>query len=112
MTEPQITATPDAAAYIRSQLRSQQAAAIRVGVKTDGCSGYSYVLDFAHQPEPHDLEFHSNGVTILVDPVSIQVLAGSELVFQRQGLNSTIEVHNPNAMATCGCGESFALNAP
>ena len=80
---------------------------IRLGVKTSGCSGMAYKLEFADASEPEDLIFESHGVKVLVDPRSLPYLDGTELDYTREGLNEGFKFNNPNVKDACGCGESF-----
>jgi iron-sulfur cluster assembly protein len=80
---------------------------IRLGVRTSGCSGMAYKLEFADAPNPEDIEFVSYGVKVLVDPKSLPYLAGTELDYAREGLNEGFKFNNPNVKDACGCGESF-----
>jgi iron-sulfur cluster assembly protein len=82
---------------------------LRLGVRTAGCSGLAYTMEFADQRNPEDSEFESRGVTLLVDPKSLPYLAGTELDFVREGLNEGFKFRNPNSKAECGCGESFTV---
>jgi iron-sulfur cluster assembly protein len=82
---------------------------LRLGVRTAGCSGLAYTMEFADGREASDREFESNGVTVLIDPKSLPYLAGIELDFVREGLNEGFKFHNPNSKAQCGCGESFTV---
>ncbi|MCM2309235.1 MAG: iron-sulfur cluster assembly protein IscA [Pseudomonadota bacterium] len=80
---------------------------IRLGVKTSGCSGMAYKLEFADASEPEDHIFESHGVKVLVDPKSLPYLDGTELDYTREGLNEGFKFNNPNVKDACGCGESF-----
>jgi len=80
---------------------------LRLGVRTSGCSGLAYTLEFVDESSPDDVLFESNGVTILIDPKSLVYLDGTELDFVREGLNEGFKFNNPNVKAACGCGESF-----
>jgi iron-sulfur cluster assembly protein len=80
---------------------------IRLGVKTSGCSGMAYKLEFADAPEPEDHVFESHGVKVLIDPRSLPYLEGTELDYTREGLNEGFKFNNPNIKDQCGCGESF-----
>ena len=80
---------------------------LRLGVRTSGCSGMAYTLEFADAAQPEDLSFESNGVTVLIDPKSLVYLSGTELDFVREGLNEGFKFNNPNVKNQCGCGESF-----
>ena len=80
---------------------------IRLGVKTSGCSGMAYKLEFVDQTEAEDLVFESHGVRVVIDPKSLAYLEGTELDFVREGLNEGFKFNNPNVKDQCGCGESF-----
>ena len=80
---------------------------IRLGVKTSGCSGMAYKLEFVDQTESEDLVFESHGVKVVIDPKSLAYLDGTELDFVKEGLNEGFKFNNPNVKDQCGCGESF-----
>ena len=80
---------------------------LRLGVRTSGCSGMAYKLEFADEVEEGDLTFVDHGVTVLVDAKSLPYLDGMELDFTREGLNEGFKFNNPNVKNSCGCGESF-----
>jgi iron-sulfur cluster assembly protein len=80
---------------------------LRVGVRTSGCSGMAYKLEFADEADPDDIVFESYGVKVLVDPKSLPYIDGTELDFAREGLNEGFKFNNPNVKDQCGCGESF-----
>lgn len=80
---------------------------IRLGVKTSGCSGMAYKLEFADAAEPEDIVFDSHGLKVLVDPRSLPYIDGTELDYTREGLNEGFKFNNPNIKDQCGCGESF-----
>jgi iron-sulfur cluster assembly protein len=80
---------------------------LRLGVRTSGCSGMAYVLEFADALEPEDLVFEDHGVKVIVDPKSLLYLEGTELDYTREGLNEGFKFRNPNVKDACGCGESF-----
>lgn len=105
-----ITVTPKAAAQIRKALAKRGGGlGLRVAIKTSGCSGYAYALEFADNPAPDDLSFESEGVHLLVQAQSLPLVDGTQLDWVREGLNEGFKFSNPNASATCGCGESFAV---
>ena len=105
-----VTLTVNAATHVQKFLASRgKGIGLRVGVKTSGCSGMAYKLEFVDQASPDDLIFTSNGVNVLVDPASLTYLAGTELDYAREGLNEGFKFSNPNATANCGCGESFKV---
>ena len=80
---------------------------IRVGVRTSGCSGLAYVLEFVDDLQPGDKVFKDHGVTMVVDEKSLIYLEGTELDFVKEGLNEGFKFNNPNVTGECGCGESF-----
>src|SRR5262245_54016609 len=82
---------------------------LRVSVEGGGCSGFSYKFDLVRASEPDDLVIERAGACVLVDPVSLQYLAGSEIDFVDELIGSSFKVHNPNATASCGCGTSFSI---
>ena len=105
-----LSVTPKAARQIRKALDQRGGGfGLRVAVKTSGCSGYAYALEFAEAPEPEDLSFESEGVYLLVDAKSLPMVSGTQLDWVREGLNEGFKFNNPNAAATCGCGESFKV---
>jgi iron-sulfur cluster assembly protein len=105
-----IHVTEAAAKRIQDQLaRRGHGLGLRVGVKASGCSGYSYVIDYADEIGPDDQVIETHGVRVVVDAKSLPVLAGSTLDFQREGLNQMFRFLNPNARDACGCGESFSV---
>ena len=105
-----VSVTPKAAAQIRKALAKRGGGVgLRVAVKTSGCSGYAYALEFADAAQPDDLAFDSEGVQLLVDARSLPLVDGTQLDWVREGLNEGFKFHNPNATAACGCGESFAV---
>ena len=105
-----ITMTENAALHVRKYLESRgHGEGLRLGVKTSGCSGMAYTMEFADEFQPDDLRFESNGVTVIIDPKSLVYLDGTELDFVREGLNEGFKFNNPNAKAECGCGESFSV---
>ncbi len=82
---------------------------IRVGVKTTGCSGMGYVLEFVDEAQADDQVFDCRGVKVVVDPKSLAYIDGTELDFVKEGLNEGFQFKNPNAASECGCGESFSV---
>ncbi len=105
-----VTLTEKAARRVRESIAKRgRGIGLRLGVRTAGCSGLAYTMEFADGREAADCEFESNGVTLLIDPKSMPYLAGTELDFVREGLNEGFKFHNPNSKAQCGCGESFTV---
>ena len=106
-----IRLTASAIERVRAFLDKDQAAVgFRFGVKRTGCSGWGYVVEVAHERRPDDAAFDEQGVVILVDAESLPLVEGTEIDFQRQGLNASFVFHNPNATGECGCGESFTVS--
>jgi len=82
---------------------------IRIGVKTTGCSGLAYVLEYVDDPQEHDIKLDCNGCALFVDPKSCAYLQGMTVDYVRNGLNEGFEFQNPNERDRCGCGESFRV---
>lgn len=104
-----VTLTETAAKRVHAFLAKRNCVGLRLAVKTSGCSGMAYALEFADSADADDLRIESRGVTLLVDPKSLVYLAGTELDFVREGLNEGFKFNNPNVTNQCGCGESFAV---
>jgi len=105
-----VSLTNKAAAHVHKFLSNRgKGIGLRIGVKTSGCSGMSYTLEFADEAMPDDLIFDSNGVKVLVDPANLTYLDGTELDYTKEGLSEGFKFNNPNATASCGCGESFKV---
>ena len=103
-----VTLTERAAEQVQRHLAKRGAGlGVRLGIKTTGCSGMAYKLEFVDQASEEDQVFDSHGVKILVDPKSLAYVDGTELDFVRQGLNEGFQFNNPNEKDRCGCGESF-----
>jgi len=103
-----ITLTEKAAEHVRGFLEKRgKGLGLRLGVRTTGCSGLAYKLEFADAANPEDVEFECHGVKVLVDPKSLQYIDGTELDYAREGLNEGFKFRNPNVKDECGCGESF-----
>lgn len=82
---------------------------LRLGVKTTGCSGMAYTLEFVDEVNQEDVSFDSRGITIVVDPKSLPYIDGTVLDFAKEGLNEGFQFKNPNVKDECGCGESFTV---
>lgn len=105
-----VTLTDKAAERVRSFLAKRgKGEGLRLGVRTTGCSGKAYVLEFVDGANPEDHVFESNGIRVFIDPKSLVYLDGTELDFAREGLNEGFKFNNPNVKGTCGCGESFSV---
>lgn len=106
MIELTQTAAQHVADYLRHRGKGE---GIRIGVKTSGCSGLAYVLEFVDQIDPYDEYFESHGVKVFVDPKSLVYLDGLQMDYVKNGLNEGFEFNNPNQKGECGCGESFTV---
>lgn len=103
-----ITLTEKAANHIQNFLTKRgKGEGIRLGVKTSGCSGMAYTLEFVDDVQPEDLVFEGYGVKVFVDPKSLVYLNGTELDYTKEGLQEGFKFQNPNVKDECGCGESF-----
>jgi iron-sulfur cluster assembly protein len=105
-----VTVTEAAAQHISRHLASRgKGIGIRLGVRTSGCSGMAYVLEFVDAAESEDNVFEQSGVKVIIDPKSLVYLEGTELDFVKEGLNEGFKFNNPNISGECGCGESFTV---
>ncbi len=103
-----ISLTPSAAERVRSYLaRRGTGVGLRLGVTKTGCSGYSYVINYADEIDAGDVVFEDKGVTVIVDPDALPLIDGTEVDFVKNGLNEAFSFRNPNISGECGCGESF-----
>ncbi len=105
-----ITATPAAVEHIQKMLAHRgKGIGIRLGIKTTGCSGMAYKLEYVDTPNADDTIFQINMTNIYIDPKSMPYLDGTELDYTREGLNEGFKFNNPNVKDECGCGESFSV---
>ena len=105
-----ITLTESAARRVAEHLgRRGHGVGLRLGVRKSGCSGFAYVIDFADEVGSSDIVFDARGVRVVVDRESLPFIDGTEVDFQRQGINASFVFRNPNATGECGCGESFTV---
>lgn len=105
-----LTLSERAAKHVQKSLEKRgKGVGLRLGVKTSGCSGMAYKLEFVDVPNDDDVRFESFGVSIFTDAKSLVYLDGTELDFVREGLNEGFKFNNPNAKNECGCGESFQV---
>jgi iron-sulfur cluster assembly protein len=105
-----ITVTDTASNRIKKNLTQRgQGMGIRLGVRTTGCSGLAYVLEYVDTLAPEDTAFEQDGFVVVVDPKSLSLMDGLEVDYVRQGLNEGFEFKNPNEKDRCGCGESFRI---
>ena len=110
MSEPSITVSERAARRIGDILKAEPAGTmLRVSVEGGGCSGFQYKFGMEQAKADDDLVIARAGATVLIDPVSQQYMAGSEIDFVEDLIGASFKVKNPNATASCGCGTSFAL---
>ncbi len=105
-----VTLTEAAARHVSRYLsRRGKGVGVRLGVKTTGCSGLAYKLEYVDEISPEDQVFEGHGVKVLIDPKSLAYIDGTELDFVREGLNEGFRFNNPNERDRCGCGESFRV---
>ncbi len=105
-----ITLTQQAANHVSRYLAKRgKGVGLRLGVRTTGCSGMAYKLEYVDEPDADDLVFENFGVKVFVDAKSLPYIDGTELDYAREGLNEGFKFSNPNEKATCGCGESFTV---
>jgi len=103
-----ISLTPSAAQRVRNYLEKRgSGVGLRLGVTQTGCSGYSYVINYAEEIDPADIVFEDQGVKVVVDPEALALIDGTEVDFVKNGLNEAFSFRNPNISGECGCGESF-----
>ncbi len=93
----------------RSLSKRGKGVGVRLGVKTTGCSGLAYTLEFVDEMIGEDVVFEEHGVKVLVDPKSMAYIDGTQLDYVREGLNEGFRFNNPNERDKCGCGESFRV---
>ncbi|AZG08650.1 iron-sulfur cluster assembly protein IscA [Pigmentiphaga sp. H8] len=105
-----VTLTERAARHVSRYLQKRgKGIGLRLGVRTTGCSGLAYKLEYVDEAQAEDQVFESQGVKVYIDPKSLPYLAGTELDYAREGLNEGFKFNNPNEKASCGCGESFTV---
>ena len=110
MSEPSITLSARAAHRIVELLSDEPAASLfRVSVEGGGCSGFQYRFDVARERTPDDFVIEREGAVVVVDPVSLQYMAGSQIDFVDELIGAAFKIENPKATASCGCGTSFSL---
>jgi len=105
-----ITMTDSAADHVRRHLDQRgKGVGLRLAVRTTGCSGLAYVLEFADEVAANDEVFEDHDIKVIVDKKSLVYLNGTELDFQKEGLKEGLIFRNPNVKDECGCGESFTI---
>lgn len=105
-----ISLTKPAAERVRNFLDARGTGiGLRVGVKKTGCNGFAYVINYADEIASDDVVFEDQGVTVVVDKSSLDLIDGTEVDFVKEGLNEAFRFRNPNVTGECGCGESFSV---
>ncbi|MCG6968407.1 MAG: iron-sulfur cluster assembly protein IscA [Gammaproteobacteria bacterium] len=105
-----ITLTESAANRVQAFLQNRgKGVGLRLGVKTSGCSGMAYIMEFADEIQPEDKVFEDRGVKVIIDTKSLLYLDGTEVDYTKEGLNEGFKFNNPNEKDRCGCGESFTI---
>lgn len=105
-----ISLTENAAKRVEKYLANRgKGLGLRLGVRTTGCSGMAYTLEFVDEHQGDDIMFESHGIKVFVDPKSLVYIDGTELDFAKEGLNEGFKFNNPNVKDECGCGESFTV---
>lgn len=103
-----ISLTTSAAERVRTYLDKRgKGVGLRLGVTRTGCSGYSYVINYADDVDAGDVVFEDKGIKVIVDPEALALIDGTEVDFIKNGLNEAFSFRNPNVTGECGCGESF-----
>jgi len=105
-----ITLTETAANRVQAFIQNRgKGLGLRLGVKTSGCSGMAYIMEFADEIQPEDKVFEDRGVKVIIDTKSLLYLDGTEVDYTKEGLNEGFKFNNPNEKDRCGCGESFTI---
>ncbi len=105
-----VTLTEAAARHVKRYLTKRgKGVGVRLGVKTTGCSGLAYKLEYVDELPAEDVVFEDQGIKILIDPKSLAYIEGTQLDYVREGLNEGFKFLNPNERDRCGCGESFRV---
>lgn len=110
MPQKSVTVTDACAARVTRIVSGDEGnTALRISVEGGGCSGFSYKFDLVPAAEDDDIVIEKNGATILIDPISMVYMAGSEIDFVDDLIGQSFQIRNPNAVASCGCGTSFSI---
>ena len=111
MTKQIITLSDNAAQRIKEIMANTKGPSIgvRIGVKSGGCAGMSYVMEYAKSSNTNDEVIEDKGVKVLIDPNAVMYLLGTEMDYKKEELSSTFVFKNPNETERCGCGESFKV---
>ena len=109
---PIISITDQASARVQEIVKGAESDVIglRIGIKTAGCSGLQYTVEFAKEQQPFEDAIDVNGVRLLIDPAAVMFLVGTEMDWTEDKFNSSFVFNNPNETARCGCGESFSIS--
>src|SRR3546814_12512424 len=107
-TDMSVTLTQQAASHIGRYLQKRgKGIGLRLGVRTTGCSGMAYKLEYVDEPHADDQVFEQRGVRVYIDPKSLPFLEGTQIDYAREGLNEGLKLSNPNEKANCGRGHTF-----
>ena len=109
LTPDTVAISAAAARRLNAILKGEEGAALRISVKGGGCSGFQYAFDVDKTRAEDDIAVTRDGATVLVDPVSLEMLKGAELDFVDDLMGQSFQIKNPNAVASCGCGVSFSV---
>ena len=111
MTKQIISLSENAAIRIKEIMTSaeKKSIGVRIGVKTGGCAGMSYVLEYAKEANPNDEFIEDKGVKVFIDPAAVMYLLGTEMDYKKEEFSSSFVFNNPNETERCGCGESFKI---
>jgi len=105
-----ISLTNSAAERVQTYLAARgEGLGLRLGITKTGCSGYSYVINYADEIAESDIVFEDKGVKVIVDPAALELIDGTQVDFVKNGLNEAFSFKNPNVTGECGCGESFNI---
>ena len=105
-----VSLTQPAADRVKAYLDARgKGVGLRVGIKKTGCNGYAYVVNYADDVDDSDVVFEDQGVKVVVDKESLELIDGTEVDFVKEGLNEAFRFRNPNVTGECGCGESFSV---
>ena len=112
MMNPIIKLSDNAAARIKEIMSNaeNESLGVRVSVKTGGCAGMSYVMEYTKEANPNDEVIEDKGVKVFVDPAAVMYLLGTEMDYKQEEMSSTFVFNNPNETERCGCGESFKID--
>jgi iron-sulfur cluster insertion protein len=104
-----VSISASAARRLNTILKGEAGVALRISIKGGGCSGFQYTFDIERSQAEDDFVAIRDGATVLVDPISLEMMKGAELDFVDDLMGQSFQVRNPNAVASCGCGVSFAV---